>query len=204
MCVCIDKLIRWRLISDAHTHTHTHPYSESYQIGLVSWAQGCASPHFPTVFTRLSSYLDWISDKVCKPPIHICLHKHTNIHQSTHTHTDHPCPNEPLSRRWCGGQCSLHWRNGKLHIYRYVYFSISMYVCMYFFPLIIDIHINTHTHIHRCRPLIYLISQLRKSFPCPLCADGGCLFLLGLGWEVQCVGGKLSIGGEGEQDEVAP
>lgn len=36
---------------------------EFYQIGLVSWAQGCASPHFPTVFTRVSSYLDFIVDK---------------------------------------------------------------------------------------------------------------------------------------------
>lgn len=36
---------------------------EFYQIGLVSWAEGCASPHFPTVFTRVSSYLDFIKDK---------------------------------------------------------------------------------------------------------------------------------------------
>lgn len=37
--------------------------AEFYQIGLVSWAQGCASAHFPTVFTRISSYLDFIVDK---------------------------------------------------------------------------------------------------------------------------------------------
>ncbi|XP_011863835.1 PREDICTED: trypsin-1-like [Vollenhovia emeryi] len=29
-------------------------------VGLVSWARGCASTSYPTVFTRVVSYLDWI------------------------------------------------------------------------------------------------------------------------------------------------
>jgi len=28
--------------------------------GLVSWANGCASTSYPTVYTRVASYLDWI------------------------------------------------------------------------------------------------------------------------------------------------
>lgn len=30
-------------------------------IGLVSWANGCASTSYPTVYTRVVSYLDWIA-----------------------------------------------------------------------------------------------------------------------------------------------
>ncbi|XP_011863837.1 PREDICTED: trypsin-1-like [Vollenhovia emeryi] len=29
-------------------------------VGLVSWARGCADTSYPTVFTRVVSYLDWI------------------------------------------------------------------------------------------------------------------------------------------------
>ncbi|XP_066590992.1 trypsin-1-like [Prorops nasuta] len=31
-------------------------------IGIASWQAGCARPEFPTVFTRVSSYLDWIKE----------------------------------------------------------------------------------------------------------------------------------------------
>ncbi|XP_011705006.1 PREDICTED: trypsin-1-like, partial [Wasmannia auropunctata] len=31
-------------------------------VGLVSWAAGCASTVYPTVFTRVVSYLDWIEE----------------------------------------------------------------------------------------------------------------------------------------------
>ncbi|EFN71150.1 Mite allergen Der f 3 [Camponotus floridanus] len=30
-------------------------------VGLVSWANGCASISYPTVYTRVTSYLDWIN-----------------------------------------------------------------------------------------------------------------------------------------------
>lgn len=33
-------------------------------VGLVSWANGCASISYPTVYTRVVSYLDWIKDNV--------------------------------------------------------------------------------------------------------------------------------------------
>lgn len=32
-------------------------------VGLVSWANGCASVSWPTVYTRVTSYLDWIKAK---------------------------------------------------------------------------------------------------------------------------------------------
>nr|WP_081107541.1 trypsin-like serine protease [Vibrio alginolyticus] len=29
-------------------------------VGLVSWAMGCALTDYPTVYTRVPKYLDWI------------------------------------------------------------------------------------------------------------------------------------------------
>ncbi|XP_011868435.1 PREDICTED: chymotrypsin-2-like [Vollenhovia emeryi] len=33
-------------------------------IGIVSWAVGCASTTFPSIFTRVPSYIDWIDEHI--------------------------------------------------------------------------------------------------------------------------------------------
>ncbi|XP_049799381.1 trypsin delta-like [Schistocerca nitens] len=37
---------------------------ESVVVGLVSWSYRCATPPYPTVYTRVSSYVDWISQQI--------------------------------------------------------------------------------------------------------------------------------------------
>ena len=36
------------------------------QVGIVSWAIGCAAPNYYTVYTRVSEYRDWISDSMAE------------------------------------------------------------------------------------------------------------------------------------------
>ena len=35
------------------------------QVGITSWGYGCAKPNFPTVYTRVSFYADWIKEMAC-------------------------------------------------------------------------------------------------------------------------------------------
>ncbi|XP_012528116.1 chymotrypsin-2-like [Monomorium pharaonis] len=36
-------------------------------VGLVSWAEGCSGISYPTVCTRVASYLDWINTQLARP-----------------------------------------------------------------------------------------------------------------------------------------
>lgn len=50
-------------------------------VGLVSWAQGCAQLEWPTVFTRVSSYTDWIQkySEWTKHMVKIMIKKNKNF-----------------------------------------------------------------------------------------------------------------------------
>ncbi|XP_046991904.1 mite allergen Eur m 3-like [Schistocerca americana] len=37
---------------------------EGVVVGLVSWSYRCATPPYPTVYTRVSSYVDWIGQQI--------------------------------------------------------------------------------------------------------------------------------------------
>ena len=39
---------------------------EDILLGVVSWADGCADPRFPDVYTRISSVASWIIEQVCE------------------------------------------------------------------------------------------------------------------------------------------
>ena len=39
---------------------------EDVLLGIVSWADGCADPRFPDVYTRISSFASWIIEQVCQ------------------------------------------------------------------------------------------------------------------------------------------
>ena len=39
---------------------------EDILVGTVSWADGCADPRFPDVYSRISYFASWIVEQVCE------------------------------------------------------------------------------------------------------------------------------------------
>ena len=40
------------------------PDGEYRQVGVVSWARGCADPGYPAVYARVTSFLGWIQQRM--------------------------------------------------------------------------------------------------------------------------------------------
>ncbi|KAL7450411.1 hypothetical protein ACHAWC_002330, partial [Mediolabrus comicus] len=60
------------------------------QVGIVSAAKDCANPNFPTIFTRVSSYIDWIHSTACQEVGELCSSSSSKSSKSKSYKSDRP------------------------------------------------------------------------------------------------------------------
>jgi hypothetical protein len=59
------------------------PLTPVVQVGIASWAYGCADHRYPSVFTRISDVAEWVKDTVCARTAELCTHSKSGKNSKT-------------------------------------------------------------------------------------------------------------------------
>lgn len=64
------------------------------QVGIASWAKGCADHRFPSVFSRMSEVADWVKGTVCSRTGELCNYSKSGKNSKAKK-TSEKCVKEP-------------------------------------------------------------------------------------------------------------